>query len=112
MDFSKIKYTKLGNGEPLIFLHGVWNHSGTYIKLIKEFSNFYTVYALDLPGFGRSLTPEKPLSFEEYAEFLSGFVETLGLNKITLVGHSGSGGVAIVFASSFSKQLDKLFLID
>ena len=112
VDEFNVRYLKLGKGDNLIFLHGTWNYSKTYMKLLKELSKKYAVYALDLPGFGKTNRPNIVWTYEDYAKFLYKFVKELKLNKFLLIGHSGSGGVAIMFASKYSKLIKKLVLID
>ena len=111
VDNLNVGYSKLGSGEDLILLHGIWSYSRTYLKLLKELSKNYTVYALDLPGFGKSSDPNEVWSFEDYSEFLYKFVKKLKLNKFTLVAHSGAGGIAIIFANNHPLSLNRLVLI-
>jgi len=112
VDEFNIRYLKLGNGNNLVFLHGIWNYSKTYMKLLKGLSKKYTVYALDFPGFGKTNRPNTVWMYEDYAEFLYKFVKKLNLDKFVLVGHSGSGGIAIMFASKYPRLIRKLVLID
>ena len=112
VDEFNVRYLKLGKGDNLIFLHGVWNYSKTYLPLLKELSKKYTVYASDLPGFGRTNNPIEIWTYEDYSNFLYKFIKKIKINEFVLVGHSGSGGIAIVFASKYTKLIKELFLID
>ena len=77
IDEFNVRYLKLGNGNNLVFLHGIWNYSKTYMKLLKELSKKYAVYALDLPGFGKTNRPNIVWTYEDYAKFLYKFVKEL-----------------------------------
>jgi len=107
-----VRYLKLGKGDNLVFLHGIWSYSETYLSLLKELSRKYTVYALDLPGFGKTNNPNEIWTYEDYARFLYKFFRKLRLDEFVLVGHSGGGGIAIVFTSKYPKIIKNLVLID
>jgi pimeloyl-ACP methyl ester carboxylesterase len=105
----------------LLFLHGwgsnkeVW---GQVSKLISQSVNQqYTIYALDLPGFGQSPLSLKQqlqagLSVGDYAEIVKGFIEKLALKNIIIVGHSFGGRVGIKLASQYPDIISQLVLVD
>ena len=70
----------------------------------------YDLYALDLPGHGRS-RGEGRSSIADYTEFLSSFLEALDLMHTTLVGHSMGGAIAQHFAITHSSAVDRLILV-
>ena len=53
-DGSYIRFKKSGSGKPLILLHTIRNRLEYFDQITPLLENFYTVYALDLPGFGDS----------------------------------------------------------
>lgn len=68
------------------------------------------VYALDLPGHGRS--SGNPLaSIEEMAEWLAKFMDAAGLASATLIGHSMGSLIALEFAARFPERMDRLCLM-
>jgi pimeloyl-ACP methyl ester carboxylesterase len=86
-----------GTGETaVILIHGFAGNSYDWRFNIKALSEKYSVYAPDLPGFGYS---DKPLDFDYtpdgYGDFLVRYMDTLGIGKAVLVGHSMGGRVAI-----------------
>ena len=93
-----IHTTKCGlkNTKPLVLLHGYGGSNVTFYKLIKELSENFIVYSIDILGMGISSRPKFNLkSIEETIEF---FVESLelwrieeGLEKFYLSGHSFGG---------------------
>ncbi len=89
---SLINYLHQGEGKVnLLFLHGWCINSSYWKNQIHYFSNNYSVYALDLAGFGKSTSKRNNWSIEEYAKDVKGFIQTLGLKNVFLVGHSMSG---------------------
>ncbi|EYE89719.1 hypothetical protein Q428_01145 [Fervidicella metallireducens AeB] len=64
--YGKIFYVKKGEGPPLMLLHGVASGVSSFMwrKNFDEFSKHFTVYAIDLPGFGRS--EKLPITYKSY----------------------------------------------
>ncbi|MBQ5756199.1 MAG: alpha/beta fold hydrolase, partial [Erysipelotrichaceae bacterium] len=63
----KCYYEKSGSGKPVVLLHG-WGQNTEMMKAIALFlENHFTVYNLDLPGFGQSSEPLTPYGVEDYA---------------------------------------------
>jgi len=105
-----------GGGEVLVFVHGA---GGSHLNWPPQLRRLPTAntYALDLPGHGRSEGRGRT-SISAYADFVAAFLETLGLEKVTLVGHSMGGAIALdlalrhpVGANSHSPLLAGLVLV-
>ncbi|MBD3329290.1 hypothetical protein GF357_02240 [Candidatus Dojkabacteria bacterium] len=64
-DNIQIKYTSMGKGKPLLFLHGGGVRALTYKKNLELLSQRYHVIAPDIPGFGKSSVPEELWNFEK-----------------------------------------------
>src|ERR1700690_4461332 len=94
-------YLHAGNGKPLIFLHGWAQSSTTWKGVLSSLQNEYSVYAIDLPGFGQSETPPHAWTVEEYADFVHAFILALSLDHIALLGHSFGARIAASYASRF-----------
>ncbi len=106
-----VTYYSLGNGEPLLFLHGGRVRAKTFKPLLLLLSKKYTVIAPDIPGFGSSDTPQQAWSFAEYGAFFDTFLEQLNIQNATVMGYSMGGGIAANLAAA-SKRVTKLVLID
>jgi pimeloyl-ACP methyl ester carboxylesterase len=102
----RLYYLESGKGSPLMFLPGGLRVA-TYLKNIEYLSQFYRVISLDLPGFGKSTTPHEVWGLEEYADFISYFIEHMHLTTIPIVGHSYGGGVGLYLAMQ-NKHITKL----
>lgn len=108
-----IEFTQVGEGsEVIVFLHGWNNDSSTWLPLTKQFNKSeYSIYLLDLPGFGASEIPKKVLTLNDYANEVEKFMASQELKNVTVVGHSFGGRIGIVLASHKSNNLQKLVLI-
>lgn len=113
VDGRRIHYIKEGKGKPLILIHGFGGSTFSWRHNIKPLSETFTVYALDLPGFGLSEKATKlRYSTLAHAELVKRFMETLKVDKATLVGHSMGGEVAIIVALQYPEKVERLILID
>ncbi len=116
----KVHFIEQGSGGSLILLlHGFGSSTYSWEKVIGDFSQFGTVVAFDRPGFGLS---ERPLQFESEAsnpygsqfqfEIIKHFMLKYQAEKVTLVGNSAGGTVAIQFAMENPALVDRLILVD
>lgn len=106
-----INYQIYGQGSPLILLHGWGANYHTFDYLINYLKNNFTIYALDLPGFGQSDEPPIPYNLSNYVNFLVTFINELQITKPIILGHSFGGRIAIKYAS-INSNIDKLILVD
>lgn len=99
-----------GEGQPMVLLHGFLDSAEGWDRLCQATTR--PCYALDLPGFGRSVMPEEP-RLESYAERLSLAVDRLALEQKPLwVGHSMGGAVTRAIAdSAHGDDVDSIALI-
>lgn len=107
------RYWKAGEAEKtIILLHGVAGAIEMWQKNIHALSKQYTVYAVDLVGFGRTDKPQVAYTLSFQADFVHSFMNTIGLEKADLVGLSLGGGIALDFSLRFPHMLDRLVLVD
>ena len=97
----------------LVFLHGWGVDSQLWFKILPELINKnYSLYFLDLPGFGQSQVPNTTYSVDDYKKIVYEFVKKLELKNINLIGHSFGGRVAIKIAADNPDFLQKVVLVD
>lgn len=100
-----------GAGRPLVLVHGLSSYTGFWEAQIPAFAaEGYRVISLDLPGYGASDRPDAPCDPPWYAGVLSGFLEELGLEQATIVGHSMGGQIALTLALEHPEQVSRLVL--
>lgn len=100
-------------GKTLLFLHG-WRCDSSIWKGVADLfkDDNFSIYLLDLPGFGGSDVPRSAFSLEDYADTVAGFIRKLELKNVTLVGHSVGGRIAIKLVAMKPELIDKLVLVD
>lgn len=107
----KINYKIVGEGKPLLILHGWIGSSNSWVEVQEILAKAdFKVICPDLPGFGKSQTPPIPWGNKDYCDFVLNFIGKLGFQEINLMGHSFGGGLAIEFATSHPEKLKKLIL--
>jgi len=103
-----------GSGRPLILVHGGGMWLYTYRHIISPLSRSFSVFALDMPGYGYTTLPDDavPMSLGTMTTALKGFMTALGLDRASFVGHSWGGGWVLAFALAFPSMADRLVLMD
>jgi pimeloyl-ACP methyl ester carboxylesterase len=104
-------FVKTGSGPALLLLHGLGCDHTTWLPVVAALSRRYTVIAPDLLGHGRSDKPRADYSVGGYANGMRDLLTVLGVDKVTVVGHSFGGGVAMQFAYQFPERTERLVLV-
>ena len=104
-------YRMGGRGPALLFLHGIGDDSSTWLDLLASLAGEYTVIAPDLLGHGASAKPRADYSVAAYACGMRDLLTTLDVDRVTVVGHSLGGGVAMQFAYQFPERCERLVLV-
>lgn len=105
-----IHYEMIGAGEPVVLVHGLSSSSWWWTRTVPALAPHYTVYMVDLPGFGRHGRYPHRLRFAELSSWLLQWLDALKLSRIRLVGHSMGGALAIQVASQRPRSIDQLVL--
>ena len=107
----KINYKALGEGKPLLILHGWGSRNDNWQKVGETLArNGIKIIIPDLPGFGQSDKPQTTWNLDDYCDFVEEFVKALNLEKFYLLGHSFGGALAVKCSLKFPEKIDKLFL--
>ena len=107
----KLHYKKIGSGEPLMIIHGLFGSSDNWGMLGKKFAEKFTVYLIDLRNHGRS--PHSPvMNYELMADDLHELILDQGIKNPVLLGHSMGGKAALQFNEKYKNLLKKLIVAD
>lgn len=104
-------YRMAGRGPALLFIHGIGDDSSTWLDVLAALSGEFTVIAPDLLGHGESAKPRADYSVAAYACGMRDLLSVLDIDKVTVVGHSLGGGVAMQFAYQFPERCERLVLV-
>ena len=107
----KLYCRQIGEGKPLIILHGLFGMSDNWLTIAKQLADSYHCYILDMRNHGRS--PHSPdLNYDDMVEDLFELLTDFGLRKVSLIGHSMGGIVAMKFAFEYPHRVEKLVIAD
>lgn len=104
-------FVKLGEGPVLLLLHGLGCDHTTWLPVIEDLARHYTVIAPDLLGHGVSAKPRADYSVGGYANGMRDLLTVLNIDKVTVVGHSFGGGIAMQFAYQFPERTERMILV-
>ena len=90
-----IYYESVGSGEPILFLHGWGSSCDAFRRMILPLQTDFRCISLDLPGFGKSDTPQNPLDLSDYCRIVKEFIDELGLCDPIMIGHSNGGRITL-----------------
>jgi abhydrolase domain-containing protein 6 len=116
VDVEGVRYfyreTGVTNPETILMIHGFLGSSYDFINVMNALKDRYHVIAVDLIGFGLS---EKPTNFhyakQNQAQGLVKFLDTLGIEEVTLMAHSMGGEVSIHLAHDYPEYVKAMILI-
>lgn len=107
-----INYEVLGDGNPVILLHGWLATLETMRPIANNLCKNFKVYLVDVIGFGKSQLPEHPLKTDDFGDFLKEFTEKLNIKNPILIGHSNGGRIIINAVGRGLVSAKKIVLID
>jgi len=98
---------------PVVLVHGLGHSGGQgWRYLAPELAKTHFVVMFDLPGFGRSQKGNRLYSPHNYTRFLDWIVDTYVEAPFALIGHSMGGAIALNYAATRPRNLNRLILID
>ncbi len=107
----KLYYQTIGEGQPLVILHGLFGSSDNWRGIAKQLATKAKVITVDLRNHGLSPHSSEQ-TFNLMAQDLAELFDRLKLDKVNLIGHSIGGKVAMSFSHRYPQWLDKLVVVD
>ena len=96
---SRMHYVDVGEGKPILFLHGNPTSSYLWRNIIPHLVPQGRAIAPDLIGMGKSAKPDIDYLYEDHLKYIEGFIEALDLHDITLVIHDWGSVLGLDYAS-------------
>ena len=109
VDGCKTHLQRGGRGEPLLFLHGA-NGAPVVLPFMEKLAQRFHVLIPEHPGYGKSDEPEWLENIHDIAYFYLDFLKQLNLKKVTVVGSSMGGWIAMEMAVRDTARLKSLVL--
>ena len=108
----RLHYLIVGEGDPVVLLHGYAQTSHMWRPLMTELARTHTVIAPDLRGIGQSSIPADGYTKAVMAQDIHSLVHSLGSPRIRLVGHDIGLMVAYAYAAQYPSEVDRIVLMD
>ena len=110
---SKMHYVDVGQGDPVVFLHGNPTSSYLWRNVIPHISGQARAIAPDLIGMGKSDRPDIPYRYDDQYRYLSAFMDELDLgDNITLVLHDWGSGLGFRWAHEHSDRIKAIAFME
>lgn len=100
-----------GSGPVVLFIHGILGSQGQWAHLVDRLHDEHRVIVPDLFGHGDSAKPVGDYSLGAHAATMRDLLDRLDIDRVTLVGHSLGGGIAMEFYYLFPERVDRLVLV-
>lgn len=104
-------YRELGEGRPIVMLHGIFGSSDNWLTPSRLLSDGFRTFAVDLRNHGRS-PHDRVFDFPAMVNDVEGFIDAHNLVDPVVIGHSMGGKVAMNFALAHPEKLQKLIVVD
>lgn len=103
-----------GTGKTILLLHGFPEFWYSWHKIIPLLSNKFKIVAPDMRGYNLSTKPPKVIDYtpEKLVEDIAGLINSLGNEKVILVGHDWGGAIAWLTASKYPNLIEKLIILN
>lgn len=111
----RTNYHDAGSGDPVVLIHGSGPGVSAWANwrlALPPLSERFRVLAPDVLGFGYTERPEGvQYDLETWTDHLVGFLDHLGLERVSVVGNSFGGALALNLATRFPQRVDRLVLM-
>ncbi len=106
-----LSYVDSGSGPVVLFIHGILGSQRQWEHLIDRMDDDHRVLLPDLFGHGESAKPFGDYSLSAHAAAMRDLLDRLGIERVTFVGHSLGGGIAMQFFYLFPERVERLVLV-
>ena len=106
-----IRYNVIGGGPPVLLVHGWLSSSRVWDQLAARLAQRFTVYTLDLAGFGESDKPLSGYGVRNGSRLLYAFCAHFGLTRTNVVAHDLGGNMAVKLAADHPDVVGRLVLV-
>ena len=109
---KSISYRTSGSGPGVVLLHGFLENNEMWFPIEEILNENFTTLAIDLPGHGKSEVLGETHSMESIADIVRALLEHLGIETVSIIGHSMGGYVALAFLEQHHKMVRQVILLN
>jgi pimeloyl-ACP methyl ester carboxylesterase len=106
-----IRYRVTGGGPAVVLVHGWLSSEEIWEHLAERLAQRFTVYTLDLPGFGESDKPASGYGVRYGSRLLYAFCAHFGLTRAAVLGHDVGGAMAVKLAADHPDVVGRMVLV-
>jgi pimeloyl-ACP methyl ester carboxylesterase len=107
----ELNYEIIGDGEPLLWLHGFLGAGADWKYVFSEPPAGFRLIVPDLRGHGASTNPSGEFSFRQAADDVEGLLRHLGLNTVKAIGLSGGGITLLHMATAVKTRIESMVVV-
>ena len=111
LDGAWVRYNVIGGGPPVVLVHGWLSSSRIWEQLATRLAQRFTVYSLDLVGFGESDKPSSGYGVRNGSRLLYAFCAHFGLNRASVIGHDLGGNMVVKLAADHPDLIGRVVLV-
>ena len=109
---THISFCQKGKGATVVLLHGFLENKSMWKNITSELAKKHRIVSIDLLGHGESKNTGYIHSMEDMAHSVKAVLDYLRIRKVTLIGHSMGGYVALSFAALFPNNIKGVCLLN
>src|SRR3712207_1392066 len=111
LDGAWVRYDVIGGGPPVVLVHGWLSSSRVWEPLARRLAQRFTVYSLDLTGFGESDKPRSGYGVRNGSRLLYAFCAHFGLTRASVIGHDLGGNMVVKLAADHPDVVGRVVLV-
>ena len=108
---NRVRYFEEGEGETVLFIHGIGQAMYTFRKNVHALSQYCHVVTVDLLGHGLSDKPDIDYTIDDFSSMIYDFTQAMVLENITLLGFSTGAVIALDVAQKHPELVKRLILL-
>lgn len=109
---GRVYYKKLGEGEPVIFLHACPVGAWSFDNVLPAFARYFTCYAVDLPGFDHSDLPPHKYSIPDFTEAIVDVMRDTRIERAHFVGSHTGAILSLNMAATHPERVSRIVVED
>lgn len=111
LHLTNLHFEDQGSGPAILLIHGLGAQSNRWRNNLGPLAKKHRVIAIDLPGFGRSNKTSITQRGSNIVKLLIKLLKKLKINKVSLIGNSMGGWIAMLLTQKYPQIVDKLILV-